>query len=176
MSKTPWHIALFVLAMFLLMPAASAQEGKPSDLHPSNSKNAKNAKPEVKPSLQSVTLVSSDEVARKVAEEVSAKAQASKTSPKQSKQAEASKATDGAVLEFRPTDGPPAESGKGTFEVKNRKKSVLKSVHGSVYGATASEAGGANGEGGAVGAASGNGKFGVYVEGEHTHSATPIPH
>jgi hypothetical protein len=177
MSKKPSHMALSVLAMFLLMPAAvCAQEGKTSDHPPSIRNNAKAVKPAAKPSLKSVTLVSSDALARKVAEEESARAQASKTDSKHSKQAEASKATDGAVLEFHPTDSPPVESGKGTFQVKNRKKSVLKNVHGSVYGAAASAVGGAHGEGGAVGADSGNGKFGVYVEGERTHANTPVPH
>jgi hypothetical protein len=177
MSKTPWHVALFVLAMFLLMPAAAfAQEGKPSDHPPSNPQNAKAVNPADKPSLKSVTLVSSDAVARKVAEEESAKAQASKTNSKHSKQAETSKATDGAVLEFHPTDSPPVQPGKGTFQLKNRKKSALKNVHGSVYGAAASAVGGAHGEGGAVGANSGNGKLGVYVEGERTHANTPVPH
>jgi hypothetical protein len=177
MSKTPRRMALLVLAMFLLMPAATfAQEGKTPDHPPSNSKNAKPVNPAANPSLKSVTLVSSDAVARKVAEEESAKAQASKTNSKHSKQAETSKATDGAVLEFHPTDSPPAQSGKGTFQVKNRKKSVLKNVHGSVYGAAASAVGGAHGEGGAVGAESGNGKVGVYVEGERTQANTPVPH
>lgn len=177
MSKTPGHIALFVLATFLLMPAAaSAQEGTRSGPHSSNSKNTKTAKPAVNPSLQSVTLVSSDEVAKKVAQEASARAEDSRTSPKKSKQSETAKATDGAVLEFHPTDSPPVASEKDTFQIKEHKKSVLKNVHGSVYGATASAVGQAHDEGGAVGASSGNGKFGIYVEGEHNHASTPVPH
>jgi hypothetical protein len=177
MSKTPWQIALLVLAMFLLMPAgAFAQEAKNSNHPPSIPKNTKAVKPAAKPSLKSVTLVSSDAIARKVAEEESASAQASKTDSKHSKQAEASKSPDSAVLEFHPTDSPPVQSGKGTLQVKNRKKSVLKNVHGSVYGATASSAGGAQGEGGAVGAESGNGRLGVYVEGQTNHANTPVPH
>lgn len=177
MSKTPWHIALVTLAMFFLMSAAaSAQEGKRSGSHPSSSKSAKSAKPAIKPSLQSVTLVSTEEVARKVAEEESARAQKSKTALKHSKQAETAKAAHDAVLEFHPTDSPPSESGKDTFQVKGRKKSVLKNVHGSVYGSAGSSVGNANGVGGDVGADSRNGKFSIYVEGEGKHAKTSVPH
>lgn len=177
MNRTPWHIALSVLAIFLLVPAGTfAQEGMPPNPHRSNSKKAKAVKPATKLSLRSVTLVSTDAVARKVAEQESARALASKTASKNSKKTDTSEITDGAVLEFHPTDSPPAESGKGTFQAKNHKKSVLKNVHGNVYGAAASSVGNANGVGGAVGAESGNGKFGVYVEGAHNHADTPVPH
>jgi len=179
MNKAPWKTLLIVLALFLALPAAAtAQAGKISDTHPSNSKNAKAVRPATKTSLQSVTLVSTDELARKVAEEESSKSQAPKAGEKHSKGADTSKGTDGAVLEFRPTDSPPAaDSSNGTFQVKDgKKKSVLKNIHGRAYGAAASGIGGANGEGGAVGADSRGGKFNVYVEGEHAHDNTPNPH
>ncbi|MGH7969194.1 MAG: hypothetical protein ACREIC_10760, partial [Limisphaerales bacterium] len=85
-------------------------------------------------------------------------------------------AANAAVMEFHPTDGAAPDSSKGTFQVKDRKKSVLKNIHGSAYGAAASGIGGANGESGAVGADSRGGKFNVYVEGEHAHDNTPNPH
>jgi hypothetical protein len=178
MSKTPWHIALFVLAMFLLLPlAATAQVEKSSNKADTDPENAKAVKASRKQSLQSVTLPSTAEAVRKVAEQASAKALAPGAAPKASKQPGTDGATDGAVLEFHPANGPPtAGLESGTFQVKGRKKSVLKNIHGSAYGAAASAAGRASDEGGAVGADSGNGKFNVYVEGEHAHTSTPAPH
>jgi hypothetical protein len=178
MSKTPWQTVLLVLALFLLLPpAANAQEEKPSSRHPSDSKSSKAAKPAAKLPLQSVTLVSTEEAARKVAEEASARAQSGKTVPESSKQAKPDKATEGAVLEFRPAQGlPAADLSKGGYQEKGGKKSVLKNIHGSAYGAAASAAGRVNSESGAVGADSRNGKVNIYVEGERTHASTPAPH
>jgi hypothetical protein len=178
MSKTPWQTVLLVLALFLLLPpAATGQEEKTASLQPSDSKSAKAAKPASKLPLQSVTLVSTEEAARKAAEEVRARAESGKTAPETSKQAEGSKAAEGAVLEFHPTDGlPGAAVAKGGLQEKDRKKSVLKNIHGSAYGAAASAAGRANSEGGAVGADSRGGKVNIYVEGEHTRTSTPVPH
>ncbi|HXH50429.1 MAG TPA: hypothetical protein VNM47_13890 [Terriglobia bacterium] len=178
MSKTPWQTLLLVLALFLLLPSiATAQEEKSASPQPSDSKDAKGVKPAGKLPLQSVTLVSTEEAARKAAEELQARAESDKTAPGTSKQAEASKAAEGAVLEFHPTDGlPGAAVGKGGVQEKDRKKSALKNIHGSAYGAAASATGRANSEGGAVGADSRGGKVNIYVEGEHTHSSTPVPH
>jgi hypothetical protein len=178
MSKRPWQTVLAVLALFLLLPSpANAQEGKPSHAQPSDSQNAKAVKAPAKLPLQSLTLVNTADAARKVAEEESARKQLEKASGPAAKHSESGKAAGGAVLEFHPTDGPAAaDSSQGTFKVKGRKKSVLKNIHGSAYGAAASGIGGANGEGGAVGADSGSGKFNVYVEGEHAHDNTPNPH
>jgi hypothetical protein len=178
MSITPWKTVLLVLALFLLLPpAATAQEKKSTSPQPSDSKSAKAAKPANTLPLQSVTLVSTEEAARKAAEEVRARAESGKTAPETSKQAEGSKAAGGAVLEFHPADGMPgATAAKGGFQEKDNKKSVLKNIHGSAYGAAASAAGRANSEGGAVGADSRGGKVNIYVEGEHTQASTPAPH
>ena len=178
MSKTPWQTVLLVLALFLLAPSAvTAQEGKSASPQPSDSKSPKDVKPAGKLPLQSVTLVSTEEAARKAAEEVRARAESDKTAPKTSKQAEGSKAAEGAVLEFHSTDGLPGSSvATGGSQDKDHRKSVLKNIHGSAYGATASAAGRANSEGGAVGADSRSGKVNIYVEGEHTHASTPVPH
>lgn len=178
MSKTPWQTMLVVLALFLLLPpAATAQEEKPSHPHPSDSQNAKAVKAPGKLPLRSVTLVNTTEAARKVAEEESARAQGPKAASKTAKHKGDKEAAGAAVLEFHPTDENPAtDSSKGTFQVKGHKKSILKNIHGSAYGATASGVGRANGEGGAVGAESRGGSVNVYVEGEHTHGSTPGPH
>ncbi len=178
MSKTSWHIALFVLAMFTLLPvAASAQEQKSSNPQAIPSEGAKNAKAPSKLPLQSLTLINIDQDVRKVAEEASARSKASKTTTQAPTQKGSAQPAEGAVLEFKPTDnafGTAADP--GTFQVKTHKKSVLKNIHGSAYGATASALGNANTESGAVGADSGNGKFNVYVEGEHSQANTPAPH
>lgn len=177
MSRMAWQTVLLVLALFLLLPsAASAQGQKPSTPRPAESESAKATKPPGKLSLQSVTLVNTAEAARQVAKEASAKAQETKAPSKGSKPAGAEKITDGAVLEFHPAQGGATDSGTGSFQIKDRKKSVLKNIHGSAYGAAASAAVKAHGEGGAVGADSGNGKVHVYVEGERARASTPAPH
>jgi hypothetical protein len=178
MSKTLWQTMLVLLALFLILPAAaSAQQEKPSGSHPSDSRNSKAVKAPDNLPLQSLTLVSTDDAARKAAEEARAKKQPHNKAASETAKPEGDKATaNAAVIEFHPTEGTAANSSKGTFQVKDRKKSALKNIHGSAYGAAASGIGAANGEGGAVGADSGSGKFNVYVEGEHAHDNTPNPH
>lgn len=178
MSKTAFHSVLLVLAFFLLLPAvAMAQGKKPSAAQKSISDNPKSSEILSKQALQSITLVSTAEAVRKVAEEESAKILTPKGATRGPNRAGAKQEADGAVHEFRPVDGLPAtDSFPGTFQAKSHKKSVLKNIHGKAYGATASEVGGENGEGGAVGADSSNGKFNIYVEGEHIHGSTPVPH
>lgn len=178
MSKTSWHIALFVLAMFLLLPvAASAQEQKSSNTQAIPSEGTRSAKAPSNLPLQSLTLISIDHDVRTVAEEASARSKGSKTTAQAPAPKGSGPAAEGAVLEFKPTDnGMATASDPGTVQVKTRKKSVLKNIHGSAYGATASALGNANTESGAVGADSGNGKFNVYVEGEHSQANTPAPH
>lgn len=178
MSRTAWQIVLLVLVMFVILPpAANSQESKTASPRATDSQSAKAAKPAAQLPLQSVTLVSTEEAARKAAEEMRVKAQTSKTPSKASKEAEAGNAADGAVLEFHPTDSLPGKVAvKGGFQQKDQSKPVLKSIHGSAYGAAASAAGRANGEGGDVGAQSRGGKINIYVEGERTHASTPFPH
>jgi len=177
MSKTPWHAALFVLAIFLLLPAASnAQAEKPSTQNNAVQKRTKAAKAPAKLDLQSVTLVSTEAAARKVAEEASARAQEPKAALQTPKQAASQQGAEGAVHEFHPEDDPAINSAAATFHVKDHKKSLLKNIHGSAYGAAASQIGQASGEAGNVGADSGNGKFHVYMEGGHSHTNTPVPH
>jgi len=178
MSKTPWQTVVLVTALFLFLPAAAAaQKEKPSGPQKATSENSKAAKSPGRLPLQSVTLVNTDEAARKVAEEASARAQTPKGAARTSNKTAPQQEADGAVLEFRPTEGSPmADPAPGTVQTKSSKKSVLKNIHGSAYGAAASAVGQANGEGGAVGADSSNGKFNIYVEGEHAHASTPAPH
>lgn len=176
MSKTACRTVLLVLAFFLVMPAAAnAQTEKASRPQKSTSESSKTSKAPSKLPLQSLTLVSTTEAARKVAEEASAKAETTKTDTSILKGTKPE--ADGAVIEFHAIDSSFArDSSKGTFETKSQKKSLLKNIHGSAYGATASDAGRASGEGGGIGADSGNGKFSIYVEGQHTHASTPAPH
>lgn len=178
MSRTPWQTVLLVLALFLfLSPVATAQQHKTAGADATDSKSANAAKPAAQLPLQSVTLVSTEEAARNAAEEVRARAQSNETSHETPKQAEASNPAAGAVLEFHPTDSLLGKDlAKGGFQQKDQDKSVLKDIHGSAYGAAASAAGRANGEGGDVGAESRGGKVNIYVEGEHTHTSTPVPH
>jgi hypothetical protein len=176
MNKAPWYIAVFVLATSLLLPlGAKAQTEKSSSKPEANKKSAMAVKAPAKPPLQSLTLQTTAEAARKVAEEASAKALGQEKASKNSNQPSASEMKDGAVLEFHPTTTPPS-AGSGGFQEKDHKNSVLKNIHGSAYGAAASAAGSASAEGGAVGADSRNGKVNIYVEGEHAQTNNPAPH
>ncbi len=178
MGRTAWQTVLLVLVMVVVLPpAATSHESKTASPGAKGSQCAKAAKPAAQLPLQSVTLVSTEEAAHKAAEEMRAKAQTSKTPSKASKEAEAGNAADGAVLEFHPTGSLPGKVAvKGGFQPKDQSKPVLKNIHGSAYGAAASAAGRANGEGGDVGAQSRGGKINIYVEGERTHASTPFPH
>ncbi|HET7214700.1 MAG TPA: hypothetical protein VFL79_13995 [Terriglobia bacterium] len=178
MSKTLWQTMLVLLALFILLPAAApAQQEKPSGPLPSNLQNSKDTRTPGKLPLQSVTMVNTREAARKVAEEESAKVQGSHAVSETARHKGDKSTANPAVLEFHPTAGTSADASKETFQVKNhRKKSALKNIHGSAYGAAASGIGGGNVEGGDVGADSRGGKFNVYVEGEHAHDNTPGSH
>ena len=73
MSKAPGYIAVFVLATFLLLPlGAKAQAEKSSSKPETTHKSAKAVKVPANPQLQTVTLQTTAEDARKVAEEASA--------------------------------------------------------------------------------------------------------
>lgn len=174
MSKTPWHAVLFVLAIFLIPPAVSnAQAEKPSK---TVQKQAQAPTASEKLNLQSVTLVSTEAAARKVAEEASARAQKPKADLKTPKLAGSHPAPAGAVNELQPVEEPPADSAATTFQVKDHKKSLLKNFHGSAYGVAGSGVGKASGEAGDVGADSGNGKFHIFLGGGHAHTSTTTPH
>ena len=176
MNKTPWHIAAFILAAFLVLPlAANAQAEKSSSKRSAGPDSSKVVKTPARPPLQSVTLPSTAEAVSKVAEEASAKSLAPKAAGKNSSQSGTSGAPGEAVLEFHPTATTPA-AGSGDFQEKDHKNSVLKNIHGSAYGAAASAAGSASAEGGSVGADSRNGKVNIYVEGGHAQAGTPVPH
>ena len=177
MSKTALFTVLLALVLPLLVPAASAQEKNTTQPGDHGAKNAQAAKSPDEISLRSLTLPSTSEAARKVAEDASAREQKSRATSQTSGSSKPTEADGGAVLEFRPADGFPGKGTEGgTFKAKGRKKSVLKSIHGSAYGISASAPGAANDEGGAVGADSAGGRTNIYVEGEHVHSNTPGPH
>lgn len=178
MSRTLWQTVLLVLVMLVFLShAATAQEPKTAGPRATDPRRSKAVKPAPHLPLRSVTLVSTEEAARNAAEEARAKAESSKTPPEKADQGEAGKAADGAVLEFHSTDSLPGKHAvKNGVQQKGQNKSVLQKIHGSAYGAAASTAGRANGEGGEVGADSRGGKVSIYVEGERTHASTPVPH
>lgn len=178
MSKTACCTVLLVLTLFLLLPAAASAETKETPAaRNSPPKSAKTSKAPSKLPIQSITLVNADEIAREVGKEASIKAQASKGTTRTSGKAQPGQQADGAVQEFHAVNAAPlADSSAGTYNAKRHKHSVLKNVHGSIYGATASGAGHTNTVDGAVGAGSKSGKFNIYVEGAHTHASTPTAH
>jgi hypothetical protein len=177
MSKTASYTVLLALALMVFVPGASPQEKSPAQPGDRGSKQAQAAKVPDEISLRSLTLPSTSEAAREAAEDANAKAQISKTTGRTPDPSKSTRASDGAILEFRPADGVPEKAAEaGTFKAKDHKKALLKNIHGSAYGISASAPGAANDEGGAVGADSASGKMNIYVEGEHVHSNTPGPH
>jgi len=178
MSKTACPTVLLALILFLFLPAAaSAQTVKPSAPDHSIPESRKTAeKTPSKLPLQALTLVSTSEAARKAAEEASLKEGIPKGKALTSDPPGSKQETDGGVLEFHANDSPPlSDSTTGTFHAKDQKKSVLKNIHGSIDGATASGVGRANAVDGAVGADSSNGKLNIYLEGGHSHASPPNP-
>jgi hypothetical protein len=174
MSKIPCRTVPFVLVLLLLLPITAAAQAKEPQRPASEKPKAAKA-PTTLP-LRSLTFVSPDEAAREIAE-TRAKARASKKTAGISNPTGTGNAADGAVLELHPTDSPPLSgSATATFLTMSQKKSVLKDIHGSIYGGVASGTGLTNVENGAVGADSGNGKLNVYLEGEQAHVNTPAPH
>lgn len=173
MSKTAGRTVLLALALFLLLPVAgSAQGEKTPALHKTPAANNKSVRASNKLPLAALTAVSTSDAVRKAAAEISAKRLALKDAGKNP-----GKRTDNAVQEFQINDSSGfADSSKDTFHLKEHKKSLLKNIHGSVYGATASGVGRANDVNGDVGADSNNGKFSIFVQGEHSHVSTPPPH
>lgn len=178
MSKMLRYTTLLVLASFAFLSAsAAAQVKKPSKPQSAMSKTSKAAKASTKPPLQSLELVSPDKLAQSVAEEESTKARTTKTRAGVANPAGLNQNADGAVLEFRPAGNSPfSNPPSGGVEAKTGKKSLLKNIHGSVYGAAIPQAGQANAEGGAVGADSKSGNLSIFVRGEHAHASTPAPH
>lgn len=178
MSKTACHTVLLGLVIFLLLPAAAmARAQKVSFRDTSTAKARKAEKTPSRLPLSALTLVSTSEATRKVAAEATAKALGPKDASPTLSSVRSEQETAGSVREFQ-TDNTVGLSGpsNGTFQIKNHKRSMLKNIHGSVNGATASGIGRADTVDGAVGADSGNGKFSVYIQDEHSHRSTPPPH
>lgn len=178
MSKTAWRTVLLGLALLVLLPAAVMARVQKTPLQTtSTTKAGKAEKTPSKLPLSALTLVSTSAAARKVAAEATAKALAPKNASPTLSPVGSEQETSGSVREFQ-TDNTAglSDSSNGTFQMKNHKRSMLKNIHGSVYGATASGIGRANTVDGAVGADSSNGKFSVYMQGEHSHISTPPPH
>lgn len=179
MSKTACHSALLVVTLFLLLPAtvASAETKKSSSAPSPVAESAKTTKAPSSLPIQSLTLVNADQMAREVAKEASTKAEAAKGAATKSGKGQTKQEASDGVMEFHSINSAPlSDSSAGTFHLKQRKNSMLKNFHGSVYGTAASGIGEANTVGGAAGAESKSGKFNIYVEGAHSHASTGTAH
>lgn len=178
MSKTACQTVLLALTLLLLLPTvATAQAEKTTNTPNPAAQNQKAAKTPKKLPLEALTLVSTSEAARGAAAEISAKKMALKDATRTSGKTGTKQKADGGVQQFQIDNAAGlADSSNGTFRIKDHKRSLLKNIHGSIYGATASGVGRANSVDGDVGADSSNGKLSVYVGGEHTHVRPATPH
>ncbi|MGH9453178.1 MAG: hypothetical protein ACRD2O_04320, partial [Terriglobia bacterium] len=82
---------------------------------------------------------------------------------------------DSAVVELQPAAPASVDGGKPVVAPsRDSKDSLLKNIHGELYGSTAAGIGGKNAEGGAAGATTKGGKTSIYVQSDHTQG--PLPH
>lgn len=81
---------------------------------------------------------------------------------------------DSAVVELRPAAPRGVTGGKPVVAAsKDSKDSLLKNIHGDLYGSTAAGIAGNNAEGGAVGATSKGGKTSIYVQTNRSQDTQP---
>lgn len=153
-------LGLAALVLTALPPSAQAQQAadkKPSSKTSASSRTAQKNKLK----LLEVTRVSTRQAARKAAEaEVDKK---TGTAP-DSKQAAAI-----GVVELQPNRHPEGKQANQNA-ARPGKKSLLKNVHGSVYGATGASNSDVRRTGGDVGATTKGGKASVYVQAEKNRS------
>lgn len=155
-------------ALCLLAPAAGrpqevakASSAKPATREPAAPKSEK------KPALAEITRASTAEAARSAAKE-QAKQCAAEGSPDES--------AEPGVTELRPVaQDADASSGAVVAPRQASKKSVLKNIHGTVYGARGAKHKGDHRAGAAVGASSKGGKTSIYVETERSRETVPPP-
>jgi len=153
------------LALILVTPLAAQS---PDTRATEKNLPKESARKQEKAKLEEVTRVSTEKAAQSAAKEKT-KARAEE---KKEKGAELSGGSQ--VTEFHPAaaeESAPAEEPGAT---KTSKKSRVKHIHGSIYGAGGSQGSGA--AGGAVGATTKSGKTSVYVESEKSRTASPTPH
>ncbi|MCL5005559.1 MAG: hypothetical protein M1404_03415 [Acidobacteria bacterium] len=181
MSRKSLQAAIFTATVGLWLPIAAtaqtkAQRSNPSDSAVASAKAAKAAKTPAKLPLKDITFISTSEAAREAAETTEAKKPGqSASTPRTSKLGQPG---NGGVLEFHHAQNKSSTSSEsGAVLLKSHKKTILKGIHGSVYGSTATTQGAADRTvDGAIGAGSGNGKFNIFVETQHSQASTPAPH
>jgi hypothetical protein len=163
--------AAFAASLGLLLPVSAAGQAKSQAAKPANlaAPNAKAPKARGKLPLNDLTFVSTAQEARDAAKaSATKKSEKSAAAPRPSKSHESGNL---GVVELQPARvGASTGSESGAVHPNHQKKSVLKNVHGTVYG---SEGAAGQATDGAVGASSRNGKSHIFIEGQHANSPTP---
>lgn len=167
-------ILLLVPVLFLSLPQVSvAQSQAATGAITPRGEGSKPAQARPLLPLRALAPVSTDELARQAAKQsqLRADSKGKKASPEFGSKSK--EANPNGVLEFQ-LAGPntPADSDSRVFGAKNRKKSPLGGVHGSIYGATGQGAGASTG--GQVG--TGNKKYDIFVGVGTGHPRSPAPH
>jgi hypothetical protein len=157
-------------ALLLVWPMFTVAQTQPQPSSAAKATARKATKTNIKPPLASLTLVSTDEMARNAAEETLKKAKAQEHGAKPTSASKPSPTDVDAVMEFHPAAAG-SQAGSAAYQTKD-KKSALKNLHGDAYGISAGARG--SGEGGEAGAESTNGKYSIYVGAEHSR-ASPAP-
>ncbi len=168
METTPSKLLLTqVLAYILLFPLVANSQTASDKQQGSASVKSTVSKAEKKAPLADATRVSTDAAVHQAAKQINQ----GKTETDSS---DGSSETD--VTEFHAAT-PADEGAKNPVVVKSgdAKKSPLRDVHGTVYGAAAPGAPGNRRAGTAVGASSKSGKSSVYVESDSSRAASPSP-
>lgn len=160
-------------SLFFAVSLAAQTQAPAINSSSTTAKDSKPAKAVKKPPLSALTLMSTDELARKAADEAAKKSKAQTQGAKPASASKPAPANTGGVMEFQPAAAS-SQPGSGTFQTKDGKKSALKHVHGEAYGDSAGAIG--NREGAEAGAASSNGKLNVYVGAEHSQANSPNSH
>lgn len=144
--------------------ASESKEQTPAKRAPAVPKSGA-SKSEPKPALTDVTRVSTVDATRSAA--------AQQAKKQVGKDAATGQAEDSAVLEFHPAEASQSGPAAATTAGKGSKKSVLKNVHGNVYGALDPKNPGNRGTAASVGTSSKSGKTSVYVETDQTRTTPP---
>ena len=171
MSRKPLEAAILTAMLALWLPAIDAAQAKPQASRTTGSEatSTKSSKIPTKLPLKDITFMSTSEAARKAAEATKAKPQGQ--TPSKSGQADGN-----GIMEFQTVKtGSSAISESDDIRQQHRKKPLLKDIHGSVYGSTTTQGAADRTAAGSVGAGSGNGKFNIFMETQHSQASNPGP-
>jgi hypothetical protein len=163
----------FLTAALALLVATAASAQTPAAQSASQDSTAGSSKTSKEPGkvkLLELTRVSTEEAARRAAQEKTKKTARQDSATKE----DSKKSAPSGVSEFRPVTKPTGDSADA-IEIPSQKsgKSPVKDVHGTVQGVSGS---GTRAAGAEVGASSKGGKVHVYVETERSRSDTQPPH